>query len=88
MANDKLHLSITELRTEIARLELGDSSARERIEQLIHQLEQQANDPDDLAPGREAHQELPGLIERFEAEHPDLTQVLNRIMVSLSNMGI
>ncbi len=88
MANDKLHLSITELRTEIARLELGDPSARDRIEQLIAQLEQQDQDPEDLTPGRAASQELPGLIERFEVEHPELTLVLNRIMVSLSNMGI
>lgn len=81
MATENLNEAIAELRQEIGMLPAG-SAERSRLETLLNRLE------DELEDNRAVSQEIPGLIERFEVEHPTLTEALNRIMVSLGAMGI
>lgn len=80
-----LHQLITELRVELDALDIDDQISRQRIEGLIVELE------DQIEPGPRATAlsgSMPSYIEQFEVEHPRLTQVLNRIAVTLSDMGI
>lgn len=69
------------LRQEIKALNLS-AEQEARLDSLFGKFE-----AEELS-GQEFSQELPNLLERFETEHPTLTQVLNQVMVSLGNMGI
>ncbi len=80
-----LHQLITDLRIELDALDIDDQASRQRIEALIAELEDQA----DIGPRAIALSgSMPSYIEQFEVDHPRLTQVLNRIAVTLSEMGI
>ncbi len=58
---------------------------RQRLESLVQRLESRLNDSEEDSA---TSGEVLGVVEQFEAEHPRLTQVLNRIAVTLSDMGI
>ncbi|MGV3526076.1 MAG: DUF4404 family protein [Candidatus Sericytochromatia bacterium] len=84
MSTSSLSQALIALRAQLAELHLS-AAERSRLENLVGQIESEISaDPATAS----AHAELPSLIERFEVEHPTLTQALNRVMVSLSNMGI
>lgn len=84
MSQDNLNAAVQALRTEIEQLEVGQENQRERLQDLLSNLEKElAGEPQtDLQQG------LGHVLEQFETEHPRLTEVLNRISVLLSNMGI
>ena len=85
MNSNDLHQLITDLRVELDALDINDQASRQRIEALIVELEEQ------IEPGPRAtslYNRMPSMIEQFEVDHPRLTQVLNRIATSLSEMGI
>jgi len=85
MNSNDLHQLITDLRVELDALDINDQASRQRIEALIVELEEQ------IEPGPRAtslYNSMPSMIEQFEVDHPRLTQVLNRIATSLSEMGI
>lgn len=85
MNSSTLQELISELRVELDALDIDDQNSRQRIEGLITELEDQV----DAGPGSTSLSgSMPSYIEQFEVEHPRLTQVLNRIAVSLSEMGI
>lgn len=73
-----LHENIQNLKAEIKSLNL-DTEHQAKLDELVNQLE---------AEPQGVSLDIPHLIERFEAEHPALTNTLNQIMVTLSNMGI
>ncbi|MCU0821640.1 MAG: DUF4404 family protein [Spirochaetes bacterium] len=88
MSNSVLKKQITDLKTEISRLKDKDSTTREKMLGLVSELEHMISNPDDSAQKSVLIENLKNHIEDFEIKHPDLTGVLNRIMVMLSNMGI
>ncbi len=74
---------------DVLHARLGElDTSRERLSQLIHDLERQLENPDDDENKDSVMQKIPNLIEQFEVEHPSITGTLNRIMVALSDMGI
>ena len=83
MPRSQLEQSLGELRAEIDRLDADDAAHRERLEQLVDEIETQLAAEDDSALGAIRQQ-----IESFEVEHPRVTAILNDIMVTLSNLGI
>ena len=87
MSQDKLHHVVEELRHEINALPVEDQESRAHISELLQDLEQQA-DALDQEVMKSAQAKMPTLIERFEVEHPRLTQVLHRVVVTLQDMGI
>lgn len=87
MPEKHLQESLEALREQVQSLDLTDPQAKSRLEALIQDLEQQL-ETQDTRHGQRASQKLPGLIESFEVEHPQMTRVLNQIMLTLSNMGI
>ena len=85
MTEESLKNKIKELRSELDRVADDDPESRERLDQLISELEEKL----------ENQEEYPSLIDsikesinHFEAEHPRATAIMNDIMVTLSNMGI
>jgi hypothetical protein len=88
MPRTELTALISKLKVEIAQLRDDQRGSRDQIESLIHDLETH------LASGKtqdwsaEMSIRLRNEIEQFETEHPQVTGVLNNIMVTLSGMGV
>lgn len=86
MVHAHLKQAVEALRDEIARLEPEQAPQRQRLEALLTDLENRMQ-------GETEHHAsllsgLGGLVAHFETEHPRLTEILNRISVLLSNMGV
>lgn len=88
MGTENLHQQIAALREAVEALGAGDDAAKARIEQLIADLERHVDNPGDAAHRSSVNAALPKLVEQFEVSHPQLTEVLNRVLVALSGMGI
>jgi uncharacterized protein YukE len=87
MTQEQLQKTLAELRSELARLSPRDEATRNHINGLIESLEQHLNKPDDTKRGA-LRENFSSTIERFEAEHPRITLILNQIMNTLSGSGI
>lgn len=87
MSEQKLREEITKLRAEIDQIATGDQISRDRLNQLISEIEQRLEQTDDEADGS-LTERVRESIRQFETEHPRTTNILNDIMVTLSNMGI
>lgn len=72
--------AVAALKAELAKMPPSDH--KERLEALLQRLENEVETDSDLSV------EVHGIVEQFEAEHPQLVQVLNRVAVTLSDMGI
>jgi chaperonin cofactor prefoldin len=88
MSRAELKQSLERLRRELAALGPNDSEVRERLSPLIDEIEQEIGT---LATSDNQASQLEKLrnhVEAFEVEHPRVTNILNDIMVTLSNLGI
>lgn len=72
--------ALADLKAELEQM--PTSSHKIRLENLVRRLETEVDAETELSP------EVYGVLEQFEVEHPQLVQVLNRIAVTLSDMGI
>lgn len=88
MPRTELTALISKLKLEIAQLRDDQRSSRDQIESLIHDLEThlESGKPQDWSADMTTR--LRNEIEQFETEHPQVTGILNNIMVTLSGMGI
>ena len=88
MPEQTLRNLIGQLRAEIDQLPPADEAARDRLTQLIADLETRLSESAEAAD----HDSLVGSVQesirQLEVEHPRTTGVLNHIMMTLSNMGI
>ena len=86
MAIDRLRADLERLREEIARADAGDRDALARLEELAGQREldeeNAVGDPAGLV------EELEEAITGFEARHPNLTAIVNNMLVALGSMGV
>ena len=79
---------IEKLRKEIENLSADEDVSKEKLENLLQDIEsgleteEQNNNQSELLAG------LKESVEHFETEHPRATAIINDIMVTLSNMGI
>jgi hypothetical protein len=62
-----------------------DEAAKTHLEQLVTNLEQHSNEQANNSTLRET---VSSAVEKFEAEHPRITLLLNQIMNTLSGSGI
>ena len=83
MKEDEIRASLKSLRAE---LEAGTD--REKLAQLLSELEEQIESPGKTEPPSTLLESLRKEAEQFELEHPRAVALLNRIMVSLGNTGI
>ncbi len=91
MSQADLAQSLAALHAEIDKLEATDIAVKEKLLVLIDDIEKQMQVPDGQMTSRsqpKVTQKLPELIEQFELEHPQITNSLNRLLTTLSGMGI
>ena len=82
--SDQLHEDLQHLVNEIESLHL-EEEAISRLTGLVDEI--RAHDVEQAA-SPQLIETVDSLITHFEAEHPTLIGVLNRLLVSLSNMGV
>ncbi|MBR02041.1 MAG: DUF4404 family protein [Arenicellales bacterium] len=88
MPEQTLRDLIGQLRTEIDQLPPADEAARDRLTQLIADLETRLSESAEAADHDSLVSSVQESIRQLEVEHPRTTGVLNHIMMTLSNMGI
>lgn len=88
MTEKTISQALAELRTQIDQLAASDSATREKLENLISDLEENIHTLEDNEHQLHLIADLREAISEFEVEHPRLTGILNDIMVALGNLGI
>jgi len=84
----ELQESIKSLKKEKDSLDETQIEKKEKIGQFIKDLEHHIMHPEDSEHATHLREDMPGLIKLLEIEHPGITNILNRISIILSNMGI
>lgn len=87
MSEKEVSEALFNLRQEVERLSPSLPEDKERLEALLDDLEDRleaSEDPNQL----HLVEDVKALIERFEADHPHITGILNQLMVALGSMGI
>lgn len=87
MSREKLTEILKNLRNEVEKHEIEDENTIKRIEELIRALEAQLENNESVET-KELTENITQLIEQFEIEHPNITELLSKLSMSLSNMGI
>jgi hypothetical protein len=88
MTHDELRDLVRQLHAEIDALRPEDGQARERLDQLVGDIEQRLEGEVNAAHQEPLADRVQDAIEEFERDHPRATGILNHIMMTLSNMGI
>ncbi|HKK16177.1 MAG TPA: DUF4404 family protein [Gammaproteobacteria bacterium] len=88
MTQQKLQKELEQLRAEIEKVDTTDAQTKTKLEQLVRDIENELEKPEKDEVQHGLMDDLRESINRFEAEHPRTTAILNDIMVTLSNMGI
>ena len=65
-----------------------DDISREKLDRLVNYLEMNLQMPHDSAHHDRLIEHLEDNIRHFEITHPDLTTVMNDMLIVLSNLGI
>ncbi len=87
MSDELLRQSLTELRSELERLEAEGAEVRERLDALVAGIETRLDTPDDTAHHHSLVRDLRRSTLKLEVSHPRATAILNRIMATLGNIG-
>ena len=87
MSDEQLRQSLTELRSELERLEAEEAEVRERLDALIAGIETRLDAPGDIAHHHSLVRDLRRSTLRLEVSHPRATAILNQIMATLGNIG-
>ncbi|MEM8503406.1 MAG: DUF4404 family protein [Cyanobacteria bacterium P01_D01_bin.1] len=88
MSKADINQSLEALRAELDQIATTDVDAKDKLLALITDVERQVQNPDDQSHRKVALQQLPALIEQFEADHPKVTSTLGRLLNTLSGIGI
>ena len=87
MSDELLRQSLTELRSELERLEAEEAEVRERLDALVAGIETRLDTPDDTAHHHSLVRDLRRSTLKLEVSHPRATAILNQIMAALGNIG-
>ncbi len=79
---------IEKLRKEIESLGADEDASKEKLEQLLQDIESGLETEEQDKNQSELMAGLKESVGHFETEHPRATAIINDIMVTLSNMGI
>ena len=88
MSEQDLYEALERLHAEIERLGEKDAVLKQRLNELIVDVEKQIQGEVDEEQAAGLIDKLQQQVEQFEAQHPQVTGILNQIMLTLSNMGI
>lgn len=87
MNKTQLHDAVESLRTQIDQLDDADAKTRERLQDLLLQMEQELAREDGLADPT-MQDTLLQIAEAYEIEHPRVAATVRDIMTKLMSMGI
>jgi len=88
MPIDKLRADLERLREEIARAEAGDRESLARLEALAAQVQRELDEENAVGDPAALVDELEEAITGFEVRHPNLTAIVNNMLVALGSMGV
>ena len=88
MPIDRLRADLARLREEIARADRGDAAELERLEQLAAAVPRELDEENAVGDPAALVGELEEALSGFEARHPNLTAIVNSMLVALGNMGV
>ena len=88
MPIDKLRADLERLREEIARAEAGDRESLARLEALAAQVQRELDEENAVGDPAALDDELEEAITGFEVRHPNLTAIVNNMLVALGSMGV
>ena len=88
MAIDKLRADLGRLREEIALADAGDRESLARLEELAGQVQRELDEENAVGDPAGLVDELEEAITGFEARHPNLTAIVNNMLVALGSMGV
>ena len=88
MPIETLREHLVELREEIAKLDAGDQSALAELQQLAETIERELNQEQALGDPVALMNELERSVSGFEASHPNLSAILNNMLLVLGSIGI
>lgn len=87
MSVEQLGKQLKLLQEELACMRAAEQHIQDKIDLLLTELNEKL-ECDSEHHEDEALGDLSTLLRRFEVEHPELTDSLNRVFVTLGNMGI
>ena len=87
MSDETVRKSLTELRSELDRLETEEAEVRERLHTLIASVEAHVDAPGDTAHHDSLVRDLRQSMLELEVSHPRATSILNQIAAALGNIG-
>ena len=88
MENDRLLVTLTQLRAELARAEGVDPQTLKQLDQLIDDAKRGVVPEERMAStGEEDSGGLRDLLLKFEADHPQLSSSIGRVADALAAMG-
>ncbi|WP_370979308.1 DUF4404 family protein [Agaribacterium sp. ZY112] len=87
MPINQLGQDLKELQEELSCLQAAEQHVQHKIDHLIDELNHELEHPSNIPEDHDLR-DLPKMLQRFETEHPELTDSVNRVLVTLSNMGI
>ena len=87
MSDEQLRQSLSELRSELDRLEAEEAEVRVRLDALIAGIETRLDTPGDMAHHHSLVRDLRRSTLQLEVSHPRATAILNQIMATLGNIG-
>ena len=87
MSKEKLSELLKNLKQELEDTDLKNIEVRNKLDSLVLDLDSQLKnndnpDMDDLA------KKISLILEQFEIDHPGITELLSKLSIGLSNMGI
>jgi small-conductance mechanosensitive channel len=88
MPMDRLRADLARLREEIARADAGDRESLARLQQLAEQVQRELDEQNAVGDPAGLVDELEEAITGFEARHPNLTAIVNNMLVALGSMGV
>lgn len=83
-----LDAALSQLRSEIDALGIGDEVARERLERVILDIETTLGDSNHAGDDESLGEQLKKSVLGFEASHPRIAAALNELVEKLGHMGI
>lgn len=86
MNREELHAKLEQLRTELAGCEQLDEKTHSQLRGLVADIERSIEGA--AAEGEPLSEQAENLVLKFEADHPELTSVLNQVATALANLGI
>ena len=88
MPIDKLRADLERLREEIASADAGDRESLGRLEALAAQVQRELDEENAVGDPAALVDELEEAIAGFEVRHPNLTAIVNNVLVALGSMGV